>query len=55
MIQEHAAAVATVTSCVTAVSTFTLANEIAQFCAAIVAIISGIAAAYYYFKKAKKL
>lgn len=52
--QPHQAAIASLTSGTTAVGAFALANEIAQFVAAIVAIISGLAATYYWIRKAHK-
>lgn len=44
---------ASVSGVSTAASFWALANDIAQFCAAVVAIISGLAAAYYYLKRAR--
>lgn len=54
MIREHQqAAAAVITSGTSSAITFALVNEIAQFIASIVAIVSGVAAIYYYIKKAR--
>lgn len=54
MIQQHQqAAAASITSLsASAVGTFTFVNEVAQFIAALVAIVSGLTAIYYYIRKA---